>query len=209
MRVFIDGENLRHRLSQVLWEERLIDAHDQSFNFDVTKLLSAVLGEGPEEIAYYTSHVKLPDFEIPEKLMQKIVSIQEQNRRWIAQLTNNGVSVIKAGNLKVHDSPRCLHCGKRSQVLQEKGVDVRFATDIVLAGTRDKVMNMVVFSSDADMIPALDVVRAAGVKVTYLCFAEETNHAVTENVDQTVSFSRQDIINVYKQRKMNQREAIV
>ncbi|MEO6513091.1 MAG: NYN domain-containing protein [Candidatus Saccharimonadales bacterium] len=201
MRVFIDGENLRHRIAQVLWEERLIDAHDQPFNFDVTKLLTTVLGQGPEEIAYYTSHVKLPDFEIPEKLIHKIASIQEQNRRWIAQLTNNGVNVIKAGNLKVQDSPRCLHCGKRSQILQEKGVDVRFATDIVLAGTRDKVMHMVVLSSDADMIPALEVVRAAGVKVTYLCFGEETNHAVAQNVDQTVSYSRQDIVNVFKHRE--------
>ncbi len=207
MRVFIDGENLRHRLTQVLWEERLISDHDQPFLFDITKLIDAALPEGPEEISYYTSHVKQPNFEIPEKLTHKIDSIHEQNRRWIAQLTNNGVRVIKAGNLKVHDSPRCLHCGKRSQVLQEKGVDVRFATDIVLAGTRDQIKHMVVLSSDADMIPALEVVRAAGTKVTYLCFSEEMNHAVAQSTDSVATYSRQDIVNVFKQRAITRHEA--
>jgi len=201
MKVFIDGENLRHRIASVLWEERLIDDHDQPFNFDVTSLLVDALGEGPEEISYYTSRVKQPDFEISEHLANKITSIQEQNRRWIAQLTNHGVRVVKAGNLKVHDSARCQHCGKRSQVLQEKGVDVRFATDIVLAGTRDNIKHMVVISSDADMIPALEVVRAAGTKVTYLCFSEETNHAVAQNADQVATYSRQNIIDVFRSKE--------
>lgn len=205
MKVFIDGENLRHRITSVLWEERLIDDHEQPFNFDITALLVDALGEGPEEISYYTSRVKQPDFEIPEHLAHKITAIQEQNRRWIAQLTNHGVRVVKAGNLKVHDSARCQHCGKRSQILQEKGVDVRFATDIVLAGTRDNIKHMVVLSSDADMIPALEVVRAAGTKVSYLCFSEEMNHAVAQSTDQVVTFSRQNIIDVFnsKERVLN------
>jgi uncharacterized LabA/DUF88 family protein len=197
MHIYIDGENLRHRLTEVLWQEKLINDWDDPYNFDITVLLVDALGEGPEEIAYYTSRVKQPDFEISEYLARKITSIQEQNRRWIAQLTNHGVRVVKAGNLKVHDSARCQHCGKRSQVLQEKGVDVRFATDIVLAGTRDDVKHLVMLSSDADMIPALQVVRASGTKVTYLCFAEEVNHAVAQSADQVVTYSRQNIIDVF------------
>src|SRR4051794_29601270 len=125
MKVFIDGENMRHRLVEALLHARKIEDSEDYFKADLRKLITDVLGEQPEEISYYTTRIRQPDFEVPEKLRDKITSIQESHRRWIAELMNQGVRVVKAGLLKVHENAPCYHCGRRTMVLQEKGVDVR------------------------------------------------------------------------------------
>jgi uncharacterized LabA/DUF88 family protein len=198
MKVYVDGENLRHRLVGALLGARLIESSDMIFSLNVPALLELALNEKPESISYYTTRIKQPKFPVPQKLAEKIGSIQESHRRWIAELTNQGVRVVKSGQLKVRESSACIHCGKKTLILQEKGVDVRLATDMVMAAIQDKTPHIVVLSSDADMIPALEVVRHAGSKITYLCFAEEVNRAIAAVADQTITYTRQNIIDVYK-----------
>lgn len=198
MNVYIDGENFRHRLVGALLGERLIGSSHEAFHFDVAAIMSIVLGHKPEAINYYTSRVQQPKFPIPEEMTRKIDSIHEVNRRWVSDLTNQGINVIKAGYLKVRDSTRCIHCGEKTLILQEKGVDVRLATDMVLAAAQEHITHIVLLSSDADMIPAIDHVRQSGTKVTYLCFEEELNHAVSAVVDETLSYTRQNIIDTYQ-----------
>lgn len=198
MKVFIDGENLRHRLVTSLLQDGIIRDSDDNFRVDVRKLITDALlktGETPEQITYFTTRIKQPTFEIPEQLTRKITQIQESHRRWIAELTNQGVRVVKAGLLKAHKSSKCAHCGMRSMLLQEKGVDVRIATEMVMAAIHDDTKHIVLLSSDTDMIPALEVVRRAGTRVTYLCFAEEPNRALETATDQTVMYTRHDILN--------------
>src|SRR4051812_828238 len=125
MKVYIDGENMRHRLVSVLMNANRIENSEDYFKSDIRKLITDALGEAPEEISYFTTRIRQPDFEIPERLRDQITSIQESHRRWIAELTNQGVRVVKAGLLKVHENAPCYHCGRRTMILQEKGVDVR------------------------------------------------------------------------------------
>lgn len=197
MKVFIDGENMRHRLVEVLHGARKIETAEDYFKADIHRLIAGVLGEEPEEISYYTTRIRQPDFELPERLRDEIASIQESHRRWIAELTNQGVRVVKAGLLKVHENAPCYHCGRRTMVLQEKGVDVRMATEMVLAAVRDHVDTVVVLSSDADMIPALEVVKHAGTKIIYMCFVEEENEALKVVSDQLVTYTRQNVLDAY------------
>ena len=198
MKVFIDGENFRHRLASVLSQEGLLDDYDQPFNFDVPELLILALGETPDQISYFTSRVKQPHFDVPQELIDRIEGIRERSRRWIAILTNQGIRVVKAGYLKVHESSKCIHCGKKTLILQEKGVDVRLATEVVLAAAVEQVRHIVVLSSDADMIPALESARQSGATVTYLSFAEELNNAIAAVSSQTLTYSRKNIVDVYK-----------
>lgn len=200
MKVFIDGENFRHRLAGVLTQEGLLGDYDQPFDFDVPALLELALTEIPEQISYYTSRVKQPHFDVPQEMLDRIDGIRERSRRWIAILTNQGIVVIKAGYLKVRESSKCSHCGKKTLILQEKGVDVRLATDVVLAAAVDKVHHIVVLSSDADMIPALESARQSGATVTYLCFAEELNSAIASVSSQTLTYSRKNISDIYQGR---------
>ena len=198
MKVFIDGENLRHRLVGVLHQEKLIHDRDDMFQLDVRALIQDALPETFEAIDYYTTRIKQPTFEIPEALMHKIITIQESHRRWIAMLTNQNINVIKAGNLKVHESNTCYHCGRRTMLLQEKGVDVRLASEVVMAAVHDNVTEIVVLSSDTDMIPALNIARRGGARITYLCFDEETNHALQIATDRTITYTRENIRSAFR-----------
>jgi uncharacterized LabA/DUF88 family protein len=197
MKVFIDGENMRHRLVSVLLAAHKISDAEDYFKADIHKLISDRLQTEPDQISYYTTRIRQPDFEVPERLRDEITSIQESHRRWIAELTNQGVRVVKAGLLKVHENAPCYHCGRRTMVLQEKGVDVRLASEMVMAAVHDHEDTIVVLSSDADMIPALEIVRKAGTKVIYMCFEEEENDALKVSTDQLVTYSRQDVIEAF------------
>lgn len=204
MKVFIDGENMRHRLVSVLMNSGRIHDSEDFFKADIRRLVAEALGTQPEQISYFTTRIKQPKYEIPDKLRDKIIQIQESHRRWIADLTNQGIRVVKAGLLKVRESNACVHCGKRTLVLQEKGVDVRMATEMVMASVHDGAKTIVVMSSDADMIPALEVVRRAGTRVIYLCFDGEENEALRVATDEMVTYSRQDILNVYRPHQKEQ-----
>lgn len=206
MKVYIDGENMRHRLVSVLLNSHKIEDSEDYFKSDIRKLITDALGESPEQISYFTTRIRQPQFDIPEQLRDKITTIQESHRRWIAELTNQGVRVVKAGLLKVHENAPCYHCGRRTMILQEKGVDVRMATEMVLAAVHDNAKTIVVLSSDADMIPALEVVKRSGTKIIYMCFEEERNEALAIVSDQTVTYSRQNIIDAYRPQQRQQVE---
>lgn len=206
MKVYIDGENMRHRLVSVLLNANRIQDSEDYFKSDIRKLITDALGESPEEISYFTTRIRQPKFDIPDKLRHQIDEIQESHRRWIAELTNQGVRVVKAGLLKVHENSPCVHCGRRTMVLQEKGVDVRMATEMVLAAVHDNTDTIVVLSSDADMIPALEVVKRSNTKVIYMCFDEEVNEALKVVTDDMVTFSRQNIIDAYSPFKKERHE---
>lgn len=184
-------------MSVLLHSNRLQDSDDW-FKADVRRLITHALNAEPEQISYYTTRIKQPDYEIPNKLRDKITGIQESHRRWIATLTNQGIRIVKAGLLKVRESSACVHCGKRTLLLQEKGVDVRMATEMVMAAVHDHADTIVVMSSDADMIPALEVIHKAGTKIIYLCFEDEKNEAIALEADETYTYSRNDIIAVFQ-----------
>jgi uncharacterized LabA/DUF88 family protein len=199
MHIYIDGENFRHRLVDVLYNDGFIDDTEAHFYFDVQALLTKTLGETPNSVNYYTTRIHMPEFEIPHRLAEHIATIESTSHYWDDELVKQGVNVVRAGQLKVRESSPCVHCGKKTQVLHEKGVDVRLATDIVLAAIKENIPHIVLLSSDADMLPALQVVHHAGAKITYLCFAEELNQAVAAEADETRTYTRDDIIEVYKQ----------
>lgn len=197
MRTFIDGENFRHRVVNVLLDAGLIGTSEQPFEFDMRTLINGAVGQPVQEINYYTSHVQVPSFEISEELRERIKSIKQTSEYWSAGLAKRQIQVIEGGNLKVHTSARCMHCHKTTQVLQEKGVDVRLATDIVLAATLEEIDEIIVASSDTDMLPALDVAKRANTKIVYLHFEDDLNHAIAAMADGTIAYTRQHIIDCF------------
>lgn len=190
MRVFIDGENLRHRLSSILYQAHKLSDYDQSFQFNVRRFVEDMVGQTDLEILYYTTRIHQPTFDVPEHLLERLQHIQASHRRWIAMLTNQGITVVKAGNLKVHENAACYHCGRHTLVLQEKGVDVRLASEMVMAAVHDDQKEFVMLSSDADMIPAIDIARRSGCKVIYGCFEEEVNEALQIVTDDSFHYTR-------------------
>ena len=199
MNVLIDGENLRHRISEILVAKDRIRSQDSNayFAFDVRYLLEKTLSSGDFTSTYYTTKIHFPKFPVPAAMTKRIKDIQEANRRWIARLSAQGTRIVKAGYLKVRDSSKCIHCGKKTLLLQEKGVDVRLSIDVVQLALIDQAKDIVVVSSDADIIPALTAAISAGANVIYLCWDEDINKAIASVASRTVTFDNRLVVEAF------------
>lgn len=196
MKVLIDGENLRHQLAYVLYAHKKIIHKNDYFNFDLLGFLKEILHSNDLEITYYTTRIRQPAVKIPIKLKKQITAISMSNRRWIADLTNQGITVEKAGYLRVRESNACVHCGKKTLVLQEKGVDVRVATDLVLSKDTDK--QVVLVSSDSDLTPAMEAAKHSGIYIRYVCYSAWLNRSVASQAHRTITFDDEVVIKYFK-----------
>ncbi|MEO7364040.1 MAG: NYN domain-containing protein [Candidatus Saccharimonadales bacterium] len=197
MNILVDGENFRHQIAHVLVERgKLNDSHSY-FSFDWRGFLAEVTGETDNTISYYTTHIKLPQVALPDKLARRISEISLAKRKHVADLTNQSIVVIKAGLLKVRETAPCVHCTKRTLVLQEKGVDVRVAIDLLQSG-QNGATDLLLASSDSDLIPALTALRDNDIKVVYLCYAAWLNRAVAANVHKTLTFDDTAVLKYYR-----------
>jgi len=198
MKVLIDGENLRHRLAGILYQRKKIADKNANFKFDLYGFLQDSLRTKSLDVVYYTTRIKQPDYKIPVNLQKLITSISESNRRWIADLTNQDISIVKSGYLSVRESNKCVHCGKKTLVLQEKGVDVRIATDLVIESQKSQKKEIVLGSSDSDLIPAIQAAARLGQKTTYFCYAGWLNRAVATHAYKTITFDDALVLKHFK-----------
>ncbi|EDK72430.1 hypothetical protein TM7_0453, partial [candidate division TM7 genomosp. GTL1] len=191
-----DGENFRHQIAHILLEHEKITEKNIFFKFDFYGFCSEIIGEEHLKITYYTTKIKQPRQKIPKALEKNIASISAANRRWVAWLTNQKIKVVKAGHLRVRESNACIHCGKRTLVLQEKGVDVRVATDLVHFA-RQKKGPIVLGSSDSDIVPALEVAAGLGAPIIYLCYASQLNRSVAAAASKVITFDDKDVLKYF------------
>lgn len=153
--VFIDGENFRQRVAELLHDQGVIADKNIYFSLDVRGLIEDTLGINGVEINYYASEIKTSKGYTPSpKIRKRIDRIKENSRRWVAMLKSQHINYIKAGNLKVKEGKKCSHCHKAQDVLQEKGVDVRMALDMLELSYEVENVNVISVSSDTDLCPS-------------------------------------------------------
>ncbi|OGL30466.1 hypothetical protein A3F37_01165 [Candidatus Saccharibacteria bacterium RIFCSPHIGHO2_12_FULL_41_12] len=203
MKVIIDGENLRHQIADVLVKNNKILPKDKNkyFKFDLRDFLEDILSEPELDINYYATKVKQPKHKIPKKLVDRIQMISQSNRQWIAKITNDKIWVIKAGYLRVRESSSCTHCGKKTLVLQEKGVDVRVATDIVLESQGNPGTSLAVACSDSDIVPALQAANSLGGKIIYICYSGRLNRSIAAIADKVVTYDDPSVLRFFEATK--------
>ncbi len=199
MIVLIDGENLRHQIAHILKEESKIADKNAYFKFDLIGFLQEVLTQKNLDVTYYTTKIKQPQQKIPLKLQKRIAAIMDANRHWIADITNQQIKVVKAGYLRVRESNACVHCGKKTMVLQEKGVDVRVATDLVLSSRFKK--ELILVSSDSDLVPAIQASKKGGATINYLCYAGWLNRSVATQTKKTITFDTPIVLKYFKEKQ--------
>lgn len=197
MRVFIDGENFRHQIAHVLKYHNKVSDNNHYFPFDWIGFLSEVLHTNDIDATYYTTQIELPHKPIPSEMQHHIDAIVDANAQQLVDLADQGIKVVLAGHLRVRESNTSWHSDKRSLVLQEKGVDVRVAIDIVLAGQHAE-RDLVLVSSDSDMSPALSALKTTHAQVTYLCYAGWLNHEVAAGADKTTTFDDDLVLKYYR-----------
>lgn len=191
MKFIIDGENFRHQITEVLYRRKMMHEGFQ-LHFDFAGFCQELLG--PEvEVYYYTTEIIPPHFSVPQKLAERLHEIEIADRRWLKQLEEQGVHVVKAGKLRVKHSIPCPHCGQVTQQLHEKGVDVRVAAEIVLH-SMDEGKALALGSSDTDLIPAIEAAKKLGAKITYVCYGEQVTEAIAEIVDDVKTFDDEIVL---------------
>lgn len=193
--VLIDGENFVHGLVHILRSQRLIRSRDQLSRIKIMTLFADVPGLNQPTLRYYATKVQIPPS--TSELHQMVEKMRKWNGRWTPYLANQDVQFVKAGILKARSSNRCSHCGKKTEILLEKGVDVRLGVDIAAQTEKGSVLYL--FSSDSDLLPAIAAARKNNIKVVYLAFEGNQNHAISRASNQTVIIKKSAVKNSYKE----------
>lgn len=190
MIVFIDGENFRQNLAAILAEQNIIGSKDEYFEYDIAKLLEDILDRENLDIRYYASEIKAPKgYKPSQNITKQLQKIKEKMRRWVPMLKRQNISYIKAGNLKVKEGKTCRKCKAKNEILQEKGVDVRIALDILEASINEANKEIAIVSSDTDLRPSYHKSKQHNTKLIYICFASRINRAVSAACDETITIS--------------------
>ena len=191
--ILIDGENFVHRIERVLQDANLIRSRQSLKKLALADLL-ATLDQKPESCCYYTTKIRVPQSR--SDLHAKVERMRKWNAQWIPYIANQRVTIVKAGLLRVRTSKICAHCGHRTSILQEKGVDVRLAVDIVTHAGKNATIYVV--SSDTDLIPAMVSAKAAGARVIYVAVEGAEIGALAKTAGQVSLLTKKDIIKAYK-----------
>ena len=199
--VYIDGENFRKNMVRSLIESGAVSVERELLSYPIRSLIKDVLELEDVAINYYASKIKLPNGYTPsDDVLRQVDVIREYSRHWVASLASQDIQYIKAGNLKIKTSKPCRTCHTTQDILQEKGVDVRIALDILESAFEIGRQNTVVIaSSDTDLAPVIHKVQAKGVRVIYLCFATHINRALSAVSDETVAISEGKLIRYQNQ----------
>jgi uncharacterized LabA/DUF88 family protein len=181
--LLIDGENFVHSIVHSLRRSKLIHSRTQLERFDCQELFAHITaGSHCADVAYYTTKVQVRS--APASLVESLNDIRAWNAKWVPYLANQHITFIKAGNLKVRDSKRCSTCGHKTSVLQEKGVDVRLAVDIVARAGRG--VELYILSSDVDLMSAVVAAKNRGATVAYVAFEGTRNYALAKAADKVI-----------------------
>lgn len=128
---------------------------------------------------------------------EKTKRFSDGSRRIRGMLEKQDITFNESGKLKVRDSDKCHNCHHQYYRLQEKGVDVGIAVDIVAHALQNETSEIFLVSSDTDLLPAIRIARTNGATLTYIGFADKTTRALVANTDRTEIFRDQEIIDAY------------
>lgn len=197
--IYVDGENLFYQVVNVLVQEKKIRTRYELTKFDLRWLLCEAvrLKDKPKRIRYYGTRLHLVK-DMGKAAYDKSLRMIQHKRAWGEWLHDQDIDFVTAGNLKPRQQGRSVN-------FQEKGVDVRLAVDLVQDAFYGTAMNLVVVSSDSDLVPALQAAKAHKQKITYVAFAETINKALTFNASQTLTFTRDDIITAFERAQKHGR----
>ncbi|MGH7197099.1 MAG: NYN domain-containing protein [Candidatus Saccharimonadales bacterium] len=187
--VLIDGENFVHSLVHVLKSQKFIRSRSSLKRFRIDTIVDTVIRSANRDIRYYATRIQTPDKK--SDLYAAVERMRKWNAFWVPYIANQGVRFVKAGHLKVRDGKRCPNCRHKTDVLLEKGVDVRLGVDIVSLANKDATIY--VFSSDSDLIPAVLQARRNGAKVVYVTIEGSINHAFAKTASRTIYVKKSSV----------------
>ena len=193
--VYIDSENFLFKAVDILKRAKLIGDRSGLIKFDFRSLFEDTLGRKDLMIRYYGTHLRV--IKNTNRLKTQSTKIINDRRKILSTLQKQQIDFVGSGNLKVRDGDACLKCKSRDLRLQEKGVDVRIAVDMVVDATKNRELYLV--SSDTDLLPAVKQAQLQGAKVVYVGFSGKLTQAlIAETSSTVVVWQDRDIIKAFR-----------
>lgn len=190
--IFIDGENLRHKLAEILIAKKRIDHSQKLKNFDISGLVEAVVPEARDvEIRYYGAKIK--QLGKQKTTRQRTIAMIQQKRAWNSNLKNQAITYIEAGALRL----RTTSYYPKNEYLVEKGVDTSIAVDMIVSCLKHQIKNVVLISSDADLLPAVKALRQENIHITYVAHDGFILPSLSQFSNRTRVFSDQQIVDFF------------
>lgn len=195
MIVYLDGENVVHQLMDVLRRTRHLKTRDDLLKVDVAGLIKQLVGAKDIKIKYYTTTLQL--VKTDEDMQKRSEDMIAWTALWTNHLIGQGIEIIKAGKLMARDGITCKNCGHREAVFREKGVDVRLAVDLVVDSEADKTL--VIWSSDADLLPAIEVVKSRGARVKILAHEDNLTWGLARQAGEWQTYKDRQLVKLFDQ----------
>lgn len=82
---------------------------------------------------------------------------------------------------------------KNDGVYHEKGVDVKMAVDLVVGAYENSYDTAILISSDTDLVPAIEKVRALGKSVEYVGFSHQPSLGLISRSTESRLLSKDDL----------------
>ena len=193
--MYIDGQNFMYKAADILIAAGKIQDKNELTKIDIRGVVERIFGTGVE-INYYGAKVKVRR-DKGEDIETKTRKFSDVARRLRSTLNQQNVHYNESGKLKVRDSDTCNNCHHQDLRMQEKGVDVGIAVDMVVDALKNDVKKQVLISSDTDLIPAIKAAKAGGSKVVYVGFSNKTTNAIVAEADETEIIRDQEIIDAF------------
>ena len=185
--LYIDGENLRHYVEKVIFDNGYKKHEYSILNVDFEKMFSAaLLGYEITKKIYYSAKLQ----QTPETLQISKILINKQ-RFLKTKLEKQGYEFLIAGNVRPQSVEEN---GKKKIIFKEKGVDVRIAVDLIKAAVDKSFKTIIICSSDSDLQPAIKEAKNRGLEIVYLGFESLPNKGLTFTTNKTILLRSSEII---------------
>ena len=165
--IIIDGNNFYHRLQELGLKKLL--------SFDYVKLTAFLIGQRMVVARrYYIGAIR------EERDNPKSKELMIGQQRLVGQLQKHGFE-LRFGHMLKADG------------YHEKGVDVQMAVDMLVGAYENLYDTVIIVSSDTDLIPALQKVRALGKKVEYIGFSHKPSYGLITHSDIRRLLTKEDM----------------
>lgn len=181
--VLIDGENLVYGLRILLGSDEKRAPRSIVSQLNFRGMLEELLSDNlPSEILWFGARLKVYDQtgELKSK-SQAAVLIQST---FVNYIQAQRIQFIKVGYLRARETEPCTGCGRQTWRLAEKGVDVGLVVRM-LTEANNKDTEIVVVSSDTDLVPAFRAAKKMGARLLHIGFENRPITALSQLSDIT------------------------
>lgn len=172
--IFIDGSNFYFKLKEM---SQNLDKRYSLLNFNFRKFCEWLTGENELlEIRYYLGAIKR------ENNNEKSETMYANQQKLIGKLQQQKINITMGQLIKHPD-----------KTYHEKGVDVRLAVEMIRFARENKYNIAYLISSDTDLVPAVEEIRAFGKEACYVGISKGQSFGLSKASNNVILLRTEEI----------------